>query len=89
MTEHVAAGLANYVIAGLTGNLGADKDRLDFVAAFQAVLEFASAFHHEKPLLPTRLGFFLQQEKVLELGVLGRCDGLAAHLFLRSDRPDD
>ena len=48
---------------------------------FQAVLQLAPAFHHKKTLLPPRLGFFLQQEQILEFRVLGRCDRFCPQNF--------
>ena len=52
----------------------------------EAVLQLAAALHHEKTLLPPRLGFFLQQEQILDFRVLRRCDALFPHTSNRRYR---
>ena len=88
MTHVVIAGLTHIVIAGLTGNLRAHENGPYGVPGLKAVFKLTPALHHKKPLLPPRPGFLLQQKQILDLGILGRCNGL--HLeFLRAHHGEE
>ena len=70
-----------YPLRGRPCELRTDEEGPDPEAGFQAVLQFAPSFHHEKTLLPPRLGFLLQQEQILDFRILRRCDGFYPQNF--------
>jgi hypothetical protein len=63
----------------ISKNLPTYEQRPDAEPCLSAVLQLPSALYHKEPLLPPCLGFLLQQQQILDLGILGRCDNLCPH----------